>query len=334
METLQLTKHQALGNDFLIALLPDDEKTALDERRLDWPGLAKLVCDRRTDAGADGLILGVGPSSLMAEWSESAFEGSKSLSGSASVTMVLYNADGSRAEMSGNGSACLANALARTQEPWSHAFEQLQESSLRVEIKTAAGSRSVSWRNPVFDTEKDGQISLDTHVDVHMPRVAPGPEIGGALNDLITERFGTADRGTGDVGNPHLVIAAGSPVNADETANLGALYESHFADGINVEFIWPITEENSPTISCTGVGMSVWERGAGLTQACGTGAVVAATRAREWGLVKSDFFTDVAMPGGSVTVAHHVPSGALQLLLWVEHVADISWPLRGPWLDG
>ncbi len=61
METLQLTKHQALGNDFLIALLPDDEKTALDERRVDWPGLAKLVCDRRTDAGADGLILGVGP---------------------------------------------------------------------------------------------------------------------------------------------------------------------------------------------------------------------------------------------------------------------------------
>ena len=84
MTTLHLTKHHGLGNDFLVAFHPDVD---------DLPALARRLCDRRRGIGADGL--------LVAESHEGY-----------AARMTLYNADGSRAEMSGNGIRCFAQALA------------------------------------------------------------------------------------------------------------------------------------------------------------------------------------------------------------------------------
>ena len=248
--------------------------------------------------------------------------------------MVLFNSDGSRAGMSGNGAACLANAVAHGREPWSQRIERLQEAHLSVEIATDSGIRNVQWRSPFVEGEDGETIPLDTHVDVVMPVVEHGPPICPELDALISEAFGGCARRTGDVGNPHLVIAAGRELVAEETARLGALYEEHFEGGINVEFIWPLEEapDTTPRRGST-LGMTVWERGAGLTEACGTGAVVAAMSAREWGLVSDDIFTSVVMPGGLATIAQASPGQSPQLQVWADHVADVEWPLRGPWLD-
>ena len=87
-QTLPLTKHHGLGNDFLVLLDVDGGHRGLDLARL-----AERVCDRRLGVGADGLLVAT-----------AGHEG-------ADVTMVLHNADGGRAEMSGNGIRCFAQAV-------------------------------------------------------------------------------------------------------------------------------------------------------------------------------------------------------------------------------
>ena len=84
MTALTITKHHGLGNDFLVAFHP---------RVDDLPGLARRLCDRRRGIGADGLLIAESEQGCAAR-------------------MVLYNADGSRAEMSGNGIRCFAQAVA------------------------------------------------------------------------------------------------------------------------------------------------------------------------------------------------------------------------------
>ena len=334
METLRLTKHHGLGNDFLIALLSGKEKAAFDALPLRWSDLAKEICNRRTGVGADGLLLGIDASFSEPTSTESAVGGDPFLHGKARVQMVLYNSDGSRAEVSGNGSACLANALARSRDPWAQAIRQPQVAYLDIAVETDAGPRTVSWRYAFYETD-DGLIQPhDENVDVDMPIVVPEPDIVPALNDLITQRFGESPRATGDVGNPHLVIATSHRLDEADVRELGSQYQAYFSDGINVEFVWPLVDEcHAEGTPSSSLGMRVFERGAGVTDACGTGAVVAAIRAREWGLVRHDVWTEVIMPGGSATVAQAGLTGHPQLQLFVEHVADIEWPLRGPWLD-
>ena len=84
MTSLTLTKHHGLGNDFLVVFEPPID---------DLASFARIVCDRRRGVGADGLLVGEPVDGY-------------------SARMTLYNADGSRAEMSGNGIRCFAQALA------------------------------------------------------------------------------------------------------------------------------------------------------------------------------------------------------------------------------
>ena len=89
-DLLRLTKHHGLGNDFLVAL------ESLNPGLVPDPDLARSICDRRLGIGADGLLLSLDP----AESTDDS-------------CMVLLNADGSEAEISGNGIRCLAQALLR-----------------------------------------------------------------------------------------------------------------------------------------------------------------------------------------------------------------------------
>jgi diaminopimelate epimerase len=95
---------------------------------------------------------------------------------------------------------------------------------------------------------------------------------------------------TADIGNPHLVIEVDDPARVD-VAKVGPLLEADFPAGVNVQFIAARPDR---------LQLSVWERGAGVTEACGTGASAAATVAHRWGLVGP--VTTVEMPGGTVEV--------------------------------
>ena len=239
---MQLTKHHGLGNDFLIALanaLPADA-----------PALAEAVCHRTRGVGADGLIFGL-PGDAEA---------------GTNVTMVLFNADGSRAEMSGNGIRCLAQAVVAR-----------GGCGVELRIGTDAGLRVVSVE------PADDPYVIQARVD--MGPVSAGPALGeiGYPDGL---RFTTAD-----VGNPHLIIHIPDVHGIDVAADGKRL--SRLAGGINVEFI-------SPRPGGKGIDLRVWERGVGITEACGTGACAAAQAAHDWGLTSQPVL--VSMPGGNVIV--------------------------------
>ncbi len=241
---MRLTKHHGLGNDFLIVLL--------DSEPADLPDLARTLCHRSRGIGADGLIVGLPDDDPNVD-----------------VVMVLYNSDGSRAEMSGNGIRCLAHAIALDR----HAVD------LSLHIRTDGGVRAV-------DVQGSGAVVA---ASVDMGSVGEGPGVPAELAAMI----GETNVATADVGNPHLVIQVDTPHEVD-VASVGSAYEGHFEEGMNVEFIAPTPGEDNA------LDFVVWERGAGVTEACGTGAVAAATRAAGWGL-SSDEVT-VHMPGGDVRV--------------------------------
>jgi len=287
-EPVQLSKHHGLGNDFLVVL---DE---VNGRGLTVDGeLARRVCDRRTGIGADGLI-----------------HGAASPGGTgADVVMHLYNADGGRAEISGNGLRCLGHAVALAREA----------TELHLQVDTDAGRRAVVVRT----RDADGRVAW---TEAHMGKVLPGPEVPPAVRELLS-RPGPAYAhrvATADVGNPHLVVEVDDP-DALDLEEIGPAIEAHFGAGINIEFV--------PVRADTGsidVEMRVWERGAGITEACGSGACAVMGVLHEWGA--ADYYDDdrgrvlhVHMPGGSAYVALS-DDGELVLSGDVHHIATVELP--------
>ena len=241
---MRLTKHHGLGNDFLVA--------QSDALPADAPALARAVCHRTRGVGADGLIFAL-PGDLDA---------------GTDVVMVLFNADGSRAEMSGNGIRCLAQAVVQRDE---------RGCGGELRIGTDAGIRIVRIE------AGDDLSAIQARVD--MGPVGAGPGLEGI------DYPGGLRVATADVGNPHLVIQVPDVRDADVATDGAEL--SRMAGGINVEFISPRPDGN-------GIDLRVWERGVGVTEACGTGACAAARAAHDWGLVGS--LVLVSMPGGDVVV--------------------------------
>ena len=184
------------------------------------------------------------------------------------VCMVLLNSDGSEAEISGNGIRCLAQAVLRD--------AGRDEGDLRIE--TPRGVRTVH----TVRGDADGEM----WIRVGMGEVGPGPEPGPRTREYPAQRHVTLD-----VGNPHLVLLVDDPASVDLGVD-GPRLESEYPEGINVHAI-RVTDRAS-------IELRVWERGAGITEACGSGAVAAVAAAHGWGLV--DERVGVAMPGGEATV--------------------------------
>ena len=167
-----LTKHHGLGNDFLVAL---DSAVALDGEA------ARALCDRRTGLGADGLIVGT----------------------VAEPSMVLFNADGSRAELSGNGIRCLAQAIAHHRREGDFV------------IATDAGPKAVQVRRGADDR------TVDVRVDMGPVTTADAPELDLGAKDMVGA----------SVGNPHVVA-----LFADRAA-LDAAADGFDRIDRNVEFV-------------------------------------------------------------------------------------------------
>lgn len=278
---MQLTKHHGLGNDFLVALEEVNGPLHGDAT------LARTICDRRRGLGADGFIIGARPA-----------PGQTTADGRpVDVVMHLWNADGSRAEMSGNGIRCLGQALAGARDDHEATYLAVTDGGVRVLV--------------VHD---DAEHRL-AQVHVTMGPVGAGPDIPAA----VTERLADARHGTADMGNPHLVVLV-PDLAAVDLVGTGGWLESQFPSGINVEFITPAPEGDA-------LDLLVWERGAGVTEACGTGAAAAAHLAHAWGLVGRE--VRVSMPGGSAEVVlppDDDPSEEPVLIGPSQHVATIEVP--------
>lgn len=269
---MQLTKHHALGNDFLICLpLPGE---ADPSRRAD-ADVARALCDRRRGVGADGLI-----------WA-TPLEGA---AGEPTWEMLLLNADGSEAEISGNGVRCLAQAIWRT------------HGGTEVLIATGGGARRLVLHRPVSPTVDD--------VSVDMGPVSDGPDLG-VVTTLLAP-LAPRHLASARIGNPHVVAHIDDSTGAglDE---IGPAVEAAVPGGVNLHLLTVIDDHT--------ISLRHWERGAGLTDACGSGASVSTHLAHLWGLTGPE--VAVRMPGGEATVT---AGPTVELRSPVTYVATVEVP--------
>jgi diaminopimelate epimerase len=266
---IRFTKMHGLGNDYVFVSLFDQELAEPES-------LARSVSDRHFGVGGDGLILIAPP-----------------LDPSNHCRMIMFNADGSRAQMCGNGIRCVAR----------YAYERGTAGDRRVRVETDAG---------VKDTEvllgPRGRVE-GVAVDMGAPRLRrreipladggdPEGEVIGSPLDLEGRRFFVT---AVSMGNPHAVVRVDDPRGTgvrsldDVPIELwGPAFERHpwFPERVNTEFV--IVRSRAE------IDVRVWERGSGETLACGTGACAAVVAAvlQDW----CDPDVRVRLRGGELSV--------------------------------
>lgn len=263
MTTLAFTKGHGTGNDFVLFTDPDGEVDLTPER-------VRFLCDRRFGIGADGVIRAVRSRSIP--------EGAAILETEpeAEWFMDYWNADGTVAEMCGNGVRVYTHYLIS---------EGLvaPERSDTLPLGTRAGVRDV--------------LIGAAGYTVDLGRWRLGKERLVQASGLEVARPGLGI----EVGNPHVVT-----VLADESEleglNLGAepTLDPAPADGANVEFVVPA--EPFLVNGVAHIRMRVFERGVGETLSCGTGAAASALAFRHWGGDQMPHSWSVAVPGGKLGV--------------------------------
>jgi diaminopimelate epimerase len=246
-----------LGNDY-IYVRPDAD--------CDWEGIARRVSDRHFGLGADGLILAL-PSSV------------------ADLRMRIFNADGSEAEMCGNGIRCLAR----------YAVEEgmVPADAREITIETGAGVLKLQ----LF---RESGVVTSARVNMGLPRLqpkdipanveGPGPvmnlplEIGGLSLSLTLV----------SMGNPHAIHFLGEDIDEFPLERIGPLVEHHalFPRRTNFQIVQVIDKGH--------VRHRVWERGAGITLASGTSASAVCVASRLHGFT-GDRIID-SLPGGDLTL--------------------------------
>ncbi len=227
MPTMRFTKMHGLGNDYVYV-------DCFRERVRDAPALARAVSDRHYGIGSDGLIL-ICPSTT------------------ADVRMEMYNMDGSRGQMCGNGIRCVAK----------YAFDHGLARRNPMRIETDAGVLTVDL------ILADGRVSA-ARVNMGRPRMAPA-DLPTTLRpeEMIDYPMDVRGRRLAmtcvSMGNPHAVVFVASLEEVD-LARDGAFLENHaiFPERCNVHFVRVNARDD--------VTMRTWERGSGATLACGTGA--------------------------------------------------------------
>lgn len=278
---MKFTKMEGAGNDYVYINL-------FDERVPDAPDLARRMSNRNFGVGSDGLIL-IAPSNV------------------ADVQMIMYNADGSRSEMCGNGVRCVAK----------YAYDSGICRKKTIRVETGAGV-----------------LPIDVHVDkndlvvkatVNMGKpILNGPDIPTTwtLNPVVAQPLQVLDREFSvtcvSMGNPHCVTFVEDALNFD-LHRYGPVAEHHerFPNRVNFEIV--------QIVSPTEVIQRTWERGTGETLACGTGASAVCAAAVLNELTERKILI-------------HLPGGDLELF-WNDEDGCIykTGPARevfsGEWLD-
>lgn len=259
---IPFAKAHAYGNDFLYVGQDHVAGVPLDR-------LAIEMCDRHTGIGADGLIV-YAP-------------------GNATTSMRLFNADGGRAEVSGNGVRALGALLLRDRN----------QPGAELTIATEGGVKHLTWiaRDQSRQTIR---AAMGLPIDVRQTTLTAGSE--------------TVTLGVLNIGNPQAVLLG--PLPDDERfARLGAAIERHpaFPDGTNLEF----AEVESPS----SIRIRIWERGVGPTSSSGTGSCAALVIAATFGGASRE--AEVIAPGGSQRVEWRDDS--VYLTGWAEVLCEGSW---------
>ena len=278
---MNFTKLHGTGNDFLV----------IDARDLarDWSAIAVAMCDRHLGVGADGLLL-------------------VRASDDADVRMRLFNADGSEAEMSGNGLRCFVKFCVE------RGIVEARDGATSVE--TLAGIR------PVFATIENGTVR-SVRVGMGQPRFAPkqipmAVEAEPPVQDFPLVAAGkTVPVTCLSMGNPHAVHLSEATVEKYPLAVVGPAVEQHqlFPERVNFSVARVLARDR--------IEARTWERGVGETLACGTGASATMVAARLHGAV--DNAVVVEQPGGTL-VLEWDGEGEVSLTGPAEQIFEGEWP--------
>lgn len=237
---MQFVKYQASGNDFLVV-----DKADLPERTVVGQ-LAQRLCERHYGAGADGLLV-----------IERCQHGA-----SADFSMLVINADGSAAEMSGNGVRCAA----------AYVYHEKQWAGDVVRIDTHAGTKSLRRLSPcgptmMFEVEMGRPQLASSDIPILVDRaLTPVVNYPLKLGDAVLSITASS------MGNPHCSVLV-SDLTLIDVNTLGPQIENHplFPQRTNVEFVQVIRRDQ--------IEVRFWERGVGRTLSSGTGSCAAAIAA-------------------------------------------------------
>lgn len=297
--TIQFTKMHGLGNDYVYV---DGFAQALDG--VDRPALARIISDRHRGVGSDGMILILPPDPGVA----------------ADCRMEMYNADGSRGEMCGNGIRCVAKYVfdhgllaenfrgspqAQVRRTQAHLRVQTDRGILDLTCFPGADGGIVSVRvnmgAPILDS---GRVP----VAVPSGRCVRQPlQIDGQLFQMTCL----------SMGNPHAVFFIES-LDRLELPRVGPLVERHplFPNRVNAHFVVAAGRGEAT--------MKTWERGSGITQACGTGACAVLVAGVLEG--RLDRCATLHLPGGDLEVEWPEPeAGPVFMTGPAEEVFSGQW---------
>ena len=276
---MRFTKMQGLGNDYVYVNCFEEKVARPSET-------AVRVSDRHFGIGADGLIL-IKPSEK------------------ADFEMEMYNADGSRGEMCGNGIRCVAK----------YVYDYGLTDQTHISIETLGG---IKYLDLIVE---EGRVRL-VKVDMGSPVLeAEQIPIIGLGNRVLDEPIRVDDmeyRITGvSMGNPHGVVFLKDVKNL-EIEKIGPLFEHHecFPNRVNTEFAHVLDRQTSE--------MRVWERGSGETLACGTGACAVAVACVLNGYTEEE--VTVKLLGGELQIRWDREKDRVYMTGPAEVVFDGEWP--------
>ncbi len=278
---MKYAKMHGAANDFLLVNGEGEER--------DWNALARAMCERNLGAGADGLLVAL-PSP------------------SAHAKMLLFNSDGSAAEMSGNGVRCFAKYVVEEGLARPEGDDLAVETGAgRILVRLLRDAGSVAGASVDMGPPRFAAREVPVAVEMAPPLLDVSVAVDGA-------RYGVACL---SMGNPHAVHFLQTPVDAFPLASVGPRVEHHPLFPARVNF------EVARVLDRGHIESRTWERGVGETRACGTGACAIMVSARLKGLV--DDAVEVREPGGVLTLRWD-GSGSVLLSGPAAYVYRGDWP--------
>lgn len=272
MSSIPFVKMHGAGNDFVVIFQKDLPKST------DIKLISQQICHRQLGVGADQLLL-------------------LSPKDNATYRMDIFNADGSQAQMCGNGLRCVADLLS----------QQKLINRQNTAIETLAGVRQVKW----LEADDGGAIAVNmgrpnfkfAEILVRLPQ---GLEIAEAALVPIQVDGEHLSAVMVSMGNPHCVIFTSAAVQK-RVAEIGPKLERHmyFPERANIMLARLVDDHT--------IEVAHWERGSGLTLACGSGACATAAAAIRRGIVNSP--VTIKMSGGDINILW---DGAREDDLWMS----------------
>ena len=290
---MKFTKMHGAGNDYVYVDARSEDR--------DWPELSRRMSDRHFGVGGDGLIL-IKNSDV------------------ADLKMSMYNADGSEAEMVGNGSRCFVK----------YAVDRgiVSDPGVSVSVETVAGIRQIAT---ITENGRvtGARVSMGTPIlipkDVPVKLESAGKYGSGPVLEYPFQMDGYELPLTFvSMGNPHVVMFSdehpelmAGPLAEFDLTRWGPRIENHpaFTHRINVHFV--------EVMSKSEITMRTWERGSGITQACGTGACAVGVAGVITGRTERDVL--VHLPGGDLNVRWDEPSNHVHMIGPATEVFSGEW---------